>query len=289
MYSFFLGKNLRIRKSWNKICVAISLLILTPCALNAISQEPHHNTAFIDAPGSIDNLLTYSTYSTDSFWNREGKRLPTFNHFRKRSYLLYTEYALNRCNSLSFNGGYSTVEESLNNNSCGLEDIEFGWKHLFSSMKTSAFTAQIMSIIPGGDKKSSIRYGKFGVQFGLLYSHLFFLWHRRAWYDLELAYRYYHGCPSDQIRTSLALGYNLHSYIQLIAASQLFYGLFNGESKCNLNNVIFHPNYRLLKAQIECVIRLLPHTSLALGAYRHIWGQNIGIGGGYYVGLWVDF
>jgi hypothetical protein len=265
------------------------IVISIPLVLNAISQEPHHTTAFIAAPGAIDNLLTYSTYSTDTFWNKFGKKLPTFNRFNKKSYLLYSEYATNCRNSVTFNGGYSTIEESLNGNSRGFEDIEIGWKHLILDKKRTAYTVQIIGIIPVGDKKSSLRYGKFGAQVSLLYSNIFNLFHQEAWVDLEVGYRYYRGFPSDQFLTNLALGWIFNSYVQIIAASQLFYGLFNGKSKFNLNNVAFHPNYRLLDAQLECVIHIFSHTSLSLGMYRHVWGQNVGIGGGYFCGLWVDF
>lgn len=271
------------------VLINLLIFIFTSLTLYAIPEEPHHTTAFIAPPGTIDNLFTYSTYCTDSFWNKYRKKLPTYNHFNQESYLLYTEYAVNCCNSVAINGGYSMVKESLNGNSRAVEDFELSWKHLLTGSKESALTSQIIGIIPVGDKKSSIRYGQSGLQIGILYSHIFDLWNHFTWIDVELGYRYYRGFPSDQIRSSLALGYVINSYIQVIAGSQLEYGLFNGKSECNLNNVVFHPNYRLLNTQIECVIKIFSHAAISLGAYRHVWGQNVGCGGGYYGGLWVFF
>jgi protein XagA len=269
--------------------ILLLMFLLIPIALDAIKIEPYHITAFISPAGEIDNLLTYSSYSTDCFWNQFCKKLPTYNHFCQKSFLLYSEYAINRQNSVTFNGGYSTIQESLNGNSCGFEDLELGWKHLIQAKKDAAFTVQIIGLIPMGDKKSSLRYGILGMQVDLLYSRIFDLIDHKAWYDWELGYRYYRGFPSDQILTSLTLGTYIYSQIQIIAAGHLFYGLFNGKSKCNFNNVAFHPNFRLLTGQLECVIQILSRSSISLGVYHHLWGQNVGIGGGYYCALWLDF
>lgn len=265
------------------------LLAFIPFILLSVSEEPHHTTAFIGSPGEIDVLFTYSAYSTHSFWNKNGKRLSAYNHFRRQSYLLYGEYSFNHSNSLTFNGGYSMVKESLNGNSRGVEDIEIGWKHLLRETDRSALTLQLIGIIPPDDKKSSIRYGKYGAQGSLLYSKTFCLAERFGWYDLGIGYRYYKGFPSDQIVANGALGYDLTSCLRLIASSQLDYGLYNGKSKCNFNNIVFHPNYRLLNVKFECVVKVFSHASVSLGGYMHVWGQNVGTGGGYFCGTWFYF
>lgn len=256
--------------------------------LSAISEQPHHTTAYIGTPGESDTLLSYSRYTTNHFWNKHGKLLPTHNEFKRQSILLYSEYALNAQNSLSINGGYSLVEESLDGNSRGVEDIELGWKYLLLDGCTSALTSQIIAIIPCGEKKTSIRYGKAGIQASLLYSDLFELWDRCGWYDLDLGYRFYSGFPADQIRSSAAVGYNIASCVTLIGTMELEYGVGNGKSEGNRNNIVFHPNYRLLKAKIECVINLFPHVAVTVGGFGHLWGQNVGEGGGFFCGTWIN-
>ena len=252
-------------------------------------EEPHHTTAYIGAPGETDLLLTYSTYSTDHFWNKHGKKLPTYNHFKRQSYLLYAEYAFNNCNSFTFHGGYSAVQETLNGNSRAVEDIELGWKHLICTNEASALTAQLIAIVPVGDTKSSVRYGKWGAQAGLLYSNMFCLLSRSGWYDLELGYRWYQDFPSDRVIASAAVGYDITSRIQVIATGKCDYGINNGHADGNLNNIAFHGNYRLFKAKIECVARLFSHVSVSVGAFKHFWGRNVGAGGGFYCGTWIDF
>lgn len=264
------------------------VLLTIPMVLFAISDEPHHTTAYIKNSGELDLLLSYSNYRTDHFWNKHGKLHPTYNRFERKSYLLYAEYAIRYTDSLSFNGGYSTISESLNGNSRGLEDPEIGWKHLFYEGKTSALTSQLIAIIPIGDKKSSIRYGKAGFQLGILYSDLYCLLNRWGWYDLSIAYRYYQGFPSDRLLANIAIGYNIFSRLQILISSLYDDGFCNGKSKDNLNNVAFHPNYRLWKVQGEFLIDVC-YASLTLGAFKHLWGRNVGSGGGFVGGIWFDF
>jgi hypothetical protein len=265
----------------------IGIFALFP--FGAFCQEPHHTTAYIGTPGSADFLPSYSTYSTDHFWNKSGKSLPTYNHFQRRSFLLYAEYALTSCNSITFNGGYSRVEESLNGASQSLNDMVLGWKQLLQKTGRYALTVQIAGLIPAGDKKSSIRYGVLGAQATLLCSSVFAVGGRNAWCDLGLGYRYYHGFPSDQICANAALGQQVRSGLNVIASAQLEYGILNGKSRYNMNNVAFHPNYRLLNVQVECVIRAFSKVAISFGAYKHVWGQNVGIGGGYFCGIWINF
>lgn len=265
------------------------LIFLKPTLASAIDDEPHHQTAFIGTPGEVDLLLTYSYYSTNHFWNKHGTKLPTFNRFKRHSALLYAEYALNNSNSLTFNGGYCRILESLNGNSQGFEDSEIGWKHLFYEDDCAAFSVECLSIIPSGNKKSSFRYGVFGVEADLLYSRYFSLFERYGWIDMRLGYRLYQGFPGDQIRMGVAVGYFFTAKIQAIASLKLDAGLFNGEAKKNRNNVAFNANYRLLKAQLEATMRLLPWLSASGGVFWHLWGQSVGSGGGAFGAAWIDF
>lgn len=285
------------------LTLLIPLIPLTPYALTATTAQPHHTTAYIRPKGEVDTLWTYSFYTTDHFWNKHGKRLPTFNHFKSHSFLLYAEYALNDRNSIWVNGGYSTVKESLNGNSNSIQDLELGWKFLIrqgtslcsedsANSSPSALTTQVIAIIPTGDKKASIRYNRFGAEIDLLYSDTFNWWNRCGWFDLLLGYRLYTGFPSDQIRASAAVGYMIFPQIprlHLIASTHLEYGVFNGDSKGNQNNIILNSKYRLLNVQIECVINVYSQSSISIGAFQHVWGQNVGTGGGFFAGAWINF
>lgn len=265
------------------------LLFFLPCLLQASGHEPHHQTAFIGEPGQSDTLASYSYYTTNHFWNSSGRKLPTFNDFHSHSLFLYSEYALNTCNSVFVQGGYSAVQESLNGNSQGVQDAEFGWKSLICSEGADALTTQITGIIPVGDRKSSVRYGKFGAQFSLLYSNVFCVAEKGGWYDLGLGYRYYQGGPADQIRANAAIGLGLNPYVTLVGSSYLDYGVNNGSRSFNSNNIVNASSYRLITGQIECLITTCNHFYLTVGAFGHFWGRNVGCGGGGFGGFWLVF
>lgn len=264
-------------------------LFFIPFAINAQGVQPHHTTAFIRPAGSINTLWSGSCYSTDSFWNEDGDKLPTYNHFREQSLMLYAEYSINSVNSLFANGGFTQAQESLNGDSRGADDIEIGWKHMVRRTSDSALTTQLVAIVPAGERNASIRYGKSGAELSILYSKLFRIKGFRAWTDLGVGYRWYNGYPSDQVNADAALGLVLNSCNWIIVSGQLDYGVFNGDAWGNSNNVTLNPNYRLLQAKCEWVYRPFSHVALSLGAFVHAWGQNVGTGGGYYCGAWVVF
>lgn len=259
-----------------------------PFLLHSISVQPHHKTAFIGAPGEIDFLLTYSNYATKHFWNKHGKKLPTYNRFDRDAYLLYSDYAFNDANKFTLNAGFAHVTESLNGNSSAFEDVEASWQHLLYAPKEAALSAEVVGIIPVGNRKSSIRYGRWGVQANVLYSKYFCICTKTAWYDLLLGYRYYDGFVSDQLRASTAVGTFITDSLQLIASSQLEWGLSKGRSSLYDNNVVFNPMYRLVRVKLEANWRLYKYISLSGGGYWHAYGRNVGAGGGFFVGVWID-
>lgn len=267
----------------------IASLFLISHLPEAVSVQPHHITAFVGNPKELYLLPSFSSYSTDHFWNKDYHKLPSHNRFRRQSYLLYAEFAINKSNSITFDGGYSNVCESLNGNSHAFDDVELGWKHVLACSRTSAFTAQLTAILPVGDKKYSIRYGRWGGQLDLLYSKVFEIFNKISWIDTGIGYRYYSGFPSDQLRAGFAMGCKMSPKISFIGSSQLDFSVRNGKSSFNRNNITFHPNYRLLRLQLECVFQVLSRVSISLGGYYHAWGQNTGTGGGGFCGTWIVY
>lgn len=264
-------------------------LWVLPKLVFAYIDEPYHDTAFIGPANSFYGLAYFSYYKTDHFWNEHGKKLPTFNKFNRKSYRLDMEYDINCRNAVFLKDGYSMVDESLNGRSRGLEDPEASWQYLLYGNCTSAFSGKATVIIPVGPKKSCIRYGKFGGELKLLYSKIFELLQRGWWYDLGLGYRMYSGFPSDQIRANCCIGCAITPCIWLISTTRLDYGVFNGDEKANPNNICFNPNFRLLSTQIEGIVKVYKHVLLTGGGFFHLWGENIGAGGGFYSGMWIIF
>ena len=267
----------------------LSLFLFLPSLIFAYIDEPYHDTAFIGPPNTFYGLTYFSWYKTDHFWNKQGKKLSTFNQFNRKTYRLDMEYDLSCSNAFFLKGGYTLVEEELNGNSRGLEDPEASWQHLFYGDGYSAFSGKATVIIPIGPHKSCVRYGRLGGELKLLYSKAFTLLRRCWWVDLGLGYRMFSGFPSDQVRSDVSVGCKVLSYAWLISSTHLDYGLFNGEGSANRNNVCFNPNFRLLTTQIQGILEIYQYISVTAGGFFHLWGENIGAGGGFYSGLWIIF
>lgn len=261
----------------------------------AAGNEPYHTTAFIAPEGSIDCLLSYSTYSADHFQNKKGKRLPTYNELHAENYNLYAEYAFNDQNSFTFNGSYFFGKTEMDGNKCGFKDFEIGWKHFITGEDISSLTFQWIAIIPYRDYKPLITYGKWGTQAGLLYSRFFTFCDRLGWYDLGLAYRYYQGFPSDQVRGNCSLGIHAGTLFgwefTWIGSCFLEYGIYNGKDGYQGSQIYLNPNYRLVKGQLECRFRstCFPYATITLGAFTHIFERQISQGKGFIGGAWIDY
>lgn len=258
-------------------------------SLFAYIDEPYHDSAFIGPPNTFYGLSYFSYYKTEHFWNQNGKRLPSFNKFNRKSYRLDMEYDINCKHAVYLKGGYTMVDERLNGRSRGIEDPEASWQYLFCGDACSALSGRVTAIIPVGPKKSCVRYGKFGAEFKLLYSRIVEVLCHECWYDLGFGYRAYTGFPSDQIRADVSLGCTIRPNIWILSSTQLYYGLFNGKSKANRNNICFNPNFRLITTQVQGIVQVHRYLAFNAGGFFHLWGENIGAGGGAYGGMWLIF
>ena len=266
-----------------------TLLCLTFFLSSLYAQEPYHTTAYLPEVLETWSLLSASQYQTDHFWNCSSKKLPTYNKFKKNTVYFYVEEGVCKNLSLFLNTAYADVEESLNGKSRGFEDCEVGGKFRLFQKNTLALTFQATGIVPAGERKSSLRYGKWGAEGGILIADLFSILERKCWYDLGLLYRSFQGFPSDQLRAQFSLGCHLCSQLYLVGTSKLEFGLWNGREGYRGNNVVLHPNYRLLKIQVDGFFSLCSYVSFTLGAFYHVWGQNCGTSGGFQGGAKFDF
>ncbi len=229
-------------------------------------------------------------YNTSHFWNKHGKRLPAFNDFHKRTYSVLAEYGLTAKDTIGLQDAYGHIKESLNSNTMGFADAELSWKHLFHQCGPDQFIAKIAAIIPVAHiYKPGLRYGRFGVEIDCIYLHRFAYRERCGWCQAQLGYRYYQGFPSDQIVVDCSAGYHLFPCFQLVVDGCLEYGTFNGKFHVSKNMILFDPNFRLFKLEIQGILRVYRALHASIGYYRHMWGNNVGTGGGAFATAYVLF
>lgn len=257
------------------------------CVLSAASLS---GEAFVQKKGKSFLAVEYWTYRTSHFWDRSGVIKPAGQVFDKKEINTYFEHGMTDKDTIVVKALYDWIDESKKGKTIGFEDFEVAWKRALWRDDTQIVSSQLWLIIPSGpDNKPALRYGVFGTELDLLYGLTFKFKENYGFLDLGAGYRWYFGYPSDQIRAHINLGFDLTKKWQLILSTYLEYGVFNGTPQVNESIIFNDPNYRLLKGYITLRYRLSKNTSLTLGAYNHLWGQNTGTGGGYRGGVWIDF
>jgi hypothetical protein len=249
------------------------ILIYFPYILLGCSLVENKNQLFISG--------AYSTYHTNHFWNKNGHKLSTYNNYHEESVHAYIEYGITDLDTVGIKSIYSRIEESVNGRTFGFGDFEANWRHLLYESEQDSFAFQAHLIIPSETTYvPNLRYGEWGGQFSLLYLRNFLVCDRAGWIESRVGYRVYHGFPSDQARADINLGYQLFSKFEVIASACLDYGVFNGKHHQNQSIILYNPNYRLLKAEIQGLYTINNHVSLSFGYFEHFWGNNVGAGGG---------
>lgn len=270
------------------ISSAICAVLIFPSIV--IGLAPDHKTACVQKKfhGLVET--TYWSHCTDEFWNASGKKRDAFNDFEKDAIIFYAEFGITNCDTISAKSAWVRIEESINGRGFGVEDAEIGWKHSFGKVCNHYLSAELVGIIPTEtEHKPGLRYGQYGGEANLLLTRGFTWWDRCGSYDVRLGYRAYEGYPSDQIRSDFILNYFVFPRLKISASGQLEYGLFNGSSRTDESLFLLNPNYRLFRGQIQALLCLYKGISGFVGYQRHLWGRNVGTGGGVYGGAQWQF
>jgi hypothetical protein len=240
-------------------------------------------------PCQYDLDFSYHYYSTDDIWNKNGKKISTYNDFKFREYQLYADVYVTDIDCIGLKGSYIQIEEELNGNSRGFSDSELTWTRFFHVDALHALATQVTAIIPSGSQIYNLRYGEFGGQLDLLYSGYYSYMNHTVFIDSLLGYRAYRGFPSDQIRGYFSAGSYIFSKLYIEASLDLQYGLFNGKSKFEYPLFLLNPNYRLLQGNIRVAYHIHENIYFTAGVFQHLWGQNVGTGRGFFVDGWLEF
>ena len=271
----------------NLICVCV---VQWFCHFSLECNEPIIVTSdFLKQPGEVSIIAQYSFYKTDHFWNQHGQRRKAYNRLRQNVVDLYAEYGVTKGDTLGLYSCYVNNEEKLNHFSRGVGDIELCWKRFFVELGCHTFAWRLIGVIPVGERKTTVRYGEWGVELDLHAQHDFCFQNRWGWYEVLAGYRYYHGFPSDQLKFYAVAGYQLLSRLTAIGGLYFDYGVYNSSKGSHGPVLTLPPRYRLLKAELHGVFCVAQYVSIFAGGFQHLWGEHIGTGGGFFAGLWIDF
>jgi hypothetical protein len=229
----------------------------------------------------------YLHYDTGHFWDNDGHKHRSHNHLNQNAVWLRWEQAITCNDTLWMEGYYQKVHESMNGRCIGFGDAELTWLRRLYGPSDQSLYGYVTGVIPTGNEKPSLRYGQWGIEAGGLWCADFCK--GNGSYQIQLGYRSYSGFPSDQVRASLGALYWAASRLCLQSSLNLEYGVFNGKRKENLNIILFNPNYRLLKFQAGVQVCLTSWFSGEIGFFKHVWGENVGTGGGCFAEVCLTF
>ncbi len=240
---------------------------------------------------AFDTLLDLSflEYHTHHFWNKQGQRKNSRTHFRKNEGQIYFEVIPVPGCVFSTLGTFAAIHDRLNGNAYGFGDIELNWTFQPLPNCAETFWLNVTTIIPAGDEKDSLRYGRWAIEGDLFYSNAKLVYDVPCWYYVGIGYRAYQGFPSDQVRAIINGTAALSSRLFLYGIGNVEWGIFNGRRKEHFNQILYNPNYRLVKIQTGILGYITDWLYVDAGYYRHVWGENIGTGGGFIGGFGLRF
>ena len=274
-------------KSFMVIVAIFLFLLILPVSANA--------GAWVQDEGEFFLSLQAYYYQTDYAFDSNGNSEKRGGTFWKKEINPYFEYGLTSRDTLVLNVFYDwlyDVQPSPSEKNQGLADIEAGWRRLLFKKNDHLVSFQVLSVIPSGydlEDMPQLGYDRFGLEGRMLYGTNYNFMKKSGFFDISLGYRKYFGYPSDQIRSTAYIGYDIISPFQILGSYDLHFGLDNGSEKEISTNILVQPNYRLLKLTLGLRYKINPQYSIVGAAYKHAWGQDTGAGGGFYGRFWCNF
>lgn len=251
------------------------LALALPSLLTAYAPLIPQGRATLDA--------TYSFFDTDHFYDRNGKSLYSYNSFQRHEMTVLAEAGLSSKDNLSIKAGFDVIHDRLNGELDEFSDAELGWKRSLVEWDNAILSSELLMIFPiEQNYQPEVRYGRWGAEGALLYAQSYFPCDKKLTLDGRLAYRWYSGFPSDQVRSELSCWLDLSCRWQLLAQTRVEYGLDNGHEPKNISFFFWNAKYRVWQGKLEAIYYLSNRLALSAGYMRHFMGERIAVGGEWY-------
>lgn len=206
--------------------------------------------------------------------------------YRKYELNPYIEYGLSDRLTVGANifldkvSQYDTTS-SQNRTNLGIGDSEFFARSQIWKKDGLVFSAEPMIKLPSPDSRSdSPQIGSDKFEAGLSFSggYGFKAWELDHFIDISTGYRHRFGTPHDQFKLSATAGFSVTK--QIVITTQLFSTLRTDKSASPAFTQSSIDDYDLTKLQISAAYKIDDKLSLQLGVFDHIYGRNVGSGGG---------
>lgn len=270
------------------LVTALFLLLPAPAALGGA-------WTFEENTGQL--ILNALYYRADDTFTKGGHRRAFANDgaFTKWELNPYLEYGLRNDLTLVFDTFLRHVEFSDrfgSDRNFGLADPELGLRYRLSAPEAkTVWSVQALMKFPVDTSGGTPPLGNDQVdaELRLLVGRDFSLGSRRAFWNVEVAYRFRDEEPADEVRLDATLGYYLTSDWLILGQFFGIRGLRNGSPISTAGNPTVETDYDLYKGQFSVVYEVAPPVRLQVGYTRDLAGRNTGAGHGALFALWFRF
>jgi hypothetical protein len=247
--------------------------------------------------GAGQFISTYRYYATTGYFDIDGERRPKFGTFNKNELQLSADYGVAK----KWNIGAEIFASRQSDEQNGSNIIEFtgisradlrASYQLYRDAKYALAIQPSISLPPYYIKKyyaggnPTFEHGAAALALATGYNFNFMS--QNHWLASRLAYRHRLGDKLyDQYHLSAQAGLRVNDIIAFIPELN-YTGLISSQKRA-FNGIAGDNNYELLNAQLSVAYSIKPNTTLQIGAFRHLLGNNAGAGGGGIISLWLNW
>lgn len=278
-----------------RMLTRVALLLIALFLLGPTPQARGGAWTFEEGAGQL--ILNALYYRADDTFTRGGSRRAFDNDgaFTKWELNPYFEYGLRNDLTLVLSVFLRDVEFSDrfgSDRNFGLADPELGLRYRLSAPESkTVWSVQGLMKFPVDTSSATPPLGneQTDVEARLLVGRNFGLGNRRAFWNLEGAFRFRDEEPADEVRLDATLGYHLLPDWLILAQFFGIRGLRNGSPISSGGNPTLETDYDLYKGQLSVVYDIVPSVRLQVGYTRDLAGLNTGAGHGAVFALWFKF
>jgi hypothetical protein len=261
----------------------LRVLVMGFFTLACLSGSPAHAGAWTQKKGDLQLITTTNIYTADRFFDTRGNTRKQLN-FTKQEISAYAEYGLQDGLTIGGQLPFARAEQELATRSAtsfNVGDSEMFLRKRLWQDNLNVVSLQPSIIFPSPDSKATVpKIGSDHPSAGLRSSYgrnfeALGKWH---YADIEAAYIYRFGQPSDQLKLDVTVGFNMTEKWQIIP--QAFITRSTKRIKTATFTQSFADDYNLVKVQLSVQYSFTPASAVQLGAFGHIDGKNTGAGRG---------
>ncbi len=238
--------------------------------------------------------MNFRFYNTGDSFDLRGNRVDFTNdgHFFKYELNLYVEYGVLDRLSLIGNFFFNHLvfeNDFVRNVNTGFPYQEVGVRYQFFDMPAMSFQALVGIPTSSADGRPALSNNQFDYDFTYYIGNEYEWFGVNGFWEMGLGYRVRTGNPSDELRWYATLGVILNDQWDLLFQAEGIHGLGNGKRQFNRENVLLNLDFQLVKLRMSGLYHINENWALQVGPVLHLWGNNVGAGGGIEAAVWYEW